>query len=434
MKAILSFSTIISISFLSHAVHFRTIGNGNWNNTTTVWSTNGITPCGCAPGFTLSSDTITINHPVNLTAHLTATASSKLQINVNGSLTNSLFDVTIANSVLLANGSMNIKKLTVQSGASLAVNNSVLILNGPTAIYGQLNSSFSSIYLLSGNLDVFSAGNFQVTNYSTLQFTNGNLRNQGNVNLCSTCCIVFDKGGITNENTGTMTGDGAAITYNGTIKNFGVWDVGIDYCSSGNDIGMPLAENCTSSNAICLNSPLALFINSFTVTAATHTNNLQWETSDESSVNHYCIEKSLDGMAWNLIIRIAPELSDSFHALHHWQDINPSIGTTVYRLSAVNNDSDTIAQRMASTFRSSADDLLIYPNPTEGIVTIHLDHASANRKVFIYSIYGTLMSEQNWPIDQLNMTISLPYPYGIYFIGVVDDRGSRMVKIRKTGE
>ena len=133
------------ISFVSYGQTYKTLASGNWNNVTNVWSTNGVTPCGCFPGNNITSDTVIVNHPLTLNASLNANSLSKIQINSSGSLTNPSFDVTISNSIVLANGSLSIRKLDVAAGGTFALTNSVLMINGSIDINGVFTSSFSNI-------------------------------------------------------------------------------------------------------------------------------------------------------------------------------------------------------------------------------------------------------------------------------------------------
>jgi hypothetical protein len=71
---------IFCFQYAATSQTYYTLTSGNWNNTTNVWSLNGTTPCGCFPGNTLVSDTLYVSHPLNLTAHINASATSKIQV------------------------------------------------------------------------------------------------------------------------------------------------------------------------------------------------------------------------------------------------------------------------------------------------------------------------------------------------------------------
>jgi hypothetical protein len=424
---------LLLLPYFTHAVHYRTLLNGNWNNTTNVWSTNGSSPCGCAPASNLISDTITINHPVNLTSHLTAAAASRLEINTNGTLTNSLFDVTVSNSIFLANGSINIKKLIVQNGGSLQITNSVLMLNGPSTVNGLLTATSSNIYLLSGNLDISIGAQLNLLNGSRIQITNGNIRNYGQLSICPTCCIAFDRGGINNESSGQVLGDGAAITYNGNFKNLNTWSIGVDYCSTGNDQGMPLTENCNSANAICLNSPLAVFVTNFSVLNSDQSVRLSWEANNEESTIHYVLSRSPNGKDWGIMERIEPHSSSSEVVSYTFEDDQPYNGINYYRLSVV-DDSDTLSQLMTSIQHKKTEEIRLFPNPTENSVTLICSPSLTEKSVYLYSPIGELIRTVPWPAQEDSILIYLPSAYGVYFITVADAYEIQHFKIRKIGE
>lgn len=433
MKPKTYFFALLLLPYFTHAVHYRTLINGNWNNTTNVWSTNGSSPCGCAPSSNVISDTITINHPVNLTSHLTAAASSKLQINTNGTLSNSLFDVSISNSILVANGSINIKRLTVQNGGSFQITNSVLMLNGSSIVNGLLTTTSSYIYLLSGNLDISLGAQLNLLNGTRVQITNGNIRNSGQLSICPTCCIAFDRGGINNESSGQVLGDGAVITYNGNFKNLNTWSLGVDYCSTGNDQGMPLVENCNSVNAICLNSPLAILVTNFSALNSEQSILLSWEATNEETTAHYVLSKSSNGKDWGVMDRIEPKPSSSEVVSYTFEDDQPGNGINYYRLSVVDN-SDTLTQLMTSVQHQKIEGIRLFPNPTENSVTLLCSPSLTEKSVYLYSTIGELIRTVVWPPQEDSILIYLPSAYGVYFISVADAYEIQHFKIRKTGE
>ena len=433
MKPKIYLLLFVFIPFISSAVHYRTLINGNWNNLTTVWSTNGISPCGCAPSVNLLSDTVTLNHPINLTAHLSANAFSKLQINQNGNLTNSLFDVSISNSILVANGSMNIKKLTIQNGGAFSIAYSVLMLNGSSNINGQFNANSSSIYILAGNLDVSSTGQFNLTNGTKVQVTNGNIKNNGNLSICANCCITFDRGGINNESSGQVIGDGATLTYNGNFKNLNSWSTGIDYCSTGTDQGMTTAENCITTNEICLNSPLADYVANFIVAPNGNANSLSWEVLNEG-IDHFIIQKSQNAFEWSLFTKLSADHENPQHTFYTWKDETPFNGINYYRLSVIDFSSDTISQAITSINRTNEDGIFIYPNPTDQSITLSRHNITLSSTIYLYSTIGQLIGTYYWPSSDESYQIELPPLNGVYFITIMNSNEIQHFKIRKTGE
>ncbi|MFP5470960.1 MAG: hypothetical protein ACLGGV_05140 [Bacteroidia bacterium] len=87
LSLLLVFSGLITSTKLN-ATDYYTLTNGDFTNTTTVWSTDGVTPCGCAP--TCVSDgthNIYINHDINLNCNLDVRNNSLISISSSGSLT-----------------------------------------------------------------------------------------------------------------------------------------------------------------------------------------------------------------------------------------------------------------------------------------------------------------------------------------------------------
>jgi hypothetical protein len=412
---ILDIIFLLLISFISYGQKYYTLTSGNWNNTTTVWSLNGSTPCGCYPGNSLVTDTIVVNHPLSLTAHLNASTLSKIQINSGGSLSNSLFDIYIANSVVLANGSINVKKLTVAAGAAFTISNSTLMINAAIDIYGSFQATFSNIYVLAGNIEVFSTGSFVIGNGSRINFTNGNFRNEGLTSICSVCCLSFDKGNVTNEISGTFTGGGSVTTSLGNIKNFGTWDPLIRWCSNGSDVGMVSPENCILANDMCLYVPLPTELVYFDGFTQNEYNTLIWETASENNTDYYLIESSKDGLNWNFLEEVDAAGTNQVLNKYNFVDQNKNSGLIYYKLSQIDLNGTTKLSQTLSLINDSEAQLILYPNPTNDQVTIQLQKNNPYTQLKIVDALGRQLNQLEIG-DTFTLEIQLPVNAGIYFI------------------
>jgi hypothetical protein len=416
MKTLLLNLCIFSFTtFFSFSQKYYTLASGNWNNTTNVWSLNGVTPCGCFPGNNLLTDSVYINHPVSLTATINASTLSKIQINPGGNLSTNTFDMVINNSIVLANGSVSIRNLSIATGGRFEIYNSTLIVSINMDIYGSFYSQFSNISAMGGNIQVFPSGSFIIGDHSRLHFLNGNFKNEGYVSICSNCCLSFDKGNVTNEAGATFTGGGTVTSSVGNIKNYGTWDPTITYCSSGNDVGMVSPENCSLANQICTFAPLPTDLVSFSGYAEENVNLLYWETASETNTDHYKLDRSIDGINWNLLGQINSTSPTGNIYTYNFSDYNALEGLTYYRLSKLNTNGDTEFSRTLSVFRNGNEDILIYPNPTSDKVWVQIKPNNSIAYICLTDISGRVIKEIETG-DALSFELQLPNDNGLYFI------------------
>lgn len=406
---------ILLCSFISLGQKYYTLASGNWNNTTNVWSLNGVTPCGCFPGNNLVTDSLFINHPINLTANINASTLSKILINPGGNLSNSGFDLIINNSVVLANGAVNIRNLYIGSGGSFSIYSSTLIVNVNMDIYGSFYAEFSNLTAMGGNIQVFPTGSFIIGDNSRLHFLNGNFRNEGYTSICADCCLSFDKGNVTNESTGTFTGGGTVMSTVGNIKNYGTWDPAITYCSSGNDVGMVSPENCIQANVLCTFAPLPTELIAFMGYAKDDSNILIWETASEVNTDHYSIEHSTDGLYWEALGNVNVEFNSQQNNSYTFGDLYPGTGIHYYRLTKINTDGEPGFIRTLSLVNDQDEEVLIFPNPARESVWVHVDPKASIHHIRLLDPSGRII-HQIATGDTFTFELPLPSQDGLYFI------------------
>jgi len=405
---------ILSFSTLSFGQKYYSLNSGNWNNTTNVWSLNGITPCGCYPGNNLITDSIFVSHPINLTSNLSASSLSKIQINPSGSLSNSNFRLAISNSVVIANGSISVKEINVSTGGSLIISNSSILVNSRILLSGYLEANASNVTIIGGNIEVYASGTFVINGNSQIHFYSGNYKNAGNTSICDSCCLTFQKGNISNESTGIFTGSGNIISDIGNISNSGSWSPTLKYCTSGFDSGMPGPEDCIGANEICTVTPLPSEIVYFKGFREQETNILQWQTASELNVSFYEIEKSIDGENW-YSIGIVNAAGNSTELLdYEFEDLDKEFGIRYYKLSQVDNDGKIGRTKTLCLSMQTKSDLSIYPNPTNENATVELNKNHEFTKLKVMDAFGRILNDIN--IDNsLIIEIQLPEQNGLYF-------------------
>lgn len=425
-----SLLAFLSICFISHGQKYYTLNSGNWNNTTTVWSLDGITPCSCFPGNSLLTDTIFVNNPINLTSNVSASSLSKIEINTTGALSNSTFDLFISNSIVLANGSISVRNLNIGLGGNFEISSSSLLVNLNLDVAGILKSSLSNITIINGNIQVSSTGSVLLENNSMIHFFNGNYKNNGLTSICSTCCISLDAGNIQNETTGTFNGNGSVISSSGNIKNYGIWNPTLKWCALGASVGMTSIENCITANANCTFAPLPIDLLNFDGYHQENKNIIFWETASENNSNYFQLNKSKDGTNWSLLTIIEAQGFSSGKHYYEYTDEDETDGINYYNLSQFDLNGHETLDKTISLINEQSSFLTFYPNPSDDKVNIQLKTNNPYKSISILDASGRKLNQLIIG-DALTFEIQLPYQIGIYFIRAEGEQISNTFKLMK---
>lgn len=142
---------------------------------------------------------------------------------------------------------------------------------------------------------------------------------------------------------------------------------------------------------------------------------LEWQTEGEWEAAYFQLERSTDdGRSFQPLARIAAVGSTEVPQTYHYIDRNPVAGDNYYRLQQVDLDG---SQRYYGPLRlnvsGAMEDLLVYPNPTEGLAQLEWP-AEANGALELRDINGRLL--QKYLLQGQNrFTLHLTdYPPGLY--------------------
>jgi len=157
------------------------------------------------------------------------------------------------------------------------------------------------------------------------------------------------------------------FTYRIDIVGDKLWNAstsGLFYMSLSDLPGITSAED----TAVLIPLPLR-YISFDLALNANETVSIKWQTADEFNIDHFEVERSVDGSTWTVLSAIRPQASNKYH----YVDISPVTGTNYYRVKAVGTDGHffftntrSIALYPRTTFR-------LWPNPAHDKVTIDID-------------------------------------------------------------
>lgn len=431
MKKLLYLSMILLMSSTDGlSLTYTTINDGNWNNNSTVWSTNGLTPCGCSPNYNLANDTVVIRNYIDLTGSLTLNGSTLLWIPAGGSLVNSVMKLELKNGKVISSGLLSINEMKIGSNAEAHFTSAVLNVQNKMEVSGIFNAHFSNVYIQNGNIDILSSGSFSVTGNSKIYFNIGNFNNYGNTIIDGESCIQLGSGNFRNYSDGTFDGTGSVISDNGNIMNQGTWSNSLNWCVSGVATGVSSTENCTTANDMCNFAPLAAELVNFNIVAGESSNIINWYTYAEEPGDWYILQRSADSRTWEQIGH-KTSVGEGGQLTHYILiDERPLQTLSYYKLIQFNADGSEGFSAILAVNPVFKQEVVVFPNPTSDRITIRFTRTEANVSVRITDSAGNTLDRYTIE-NSKEESFLIPYPCGMYFIYLEGENLYETIKVIK---
>ncbi len=145
---------------------------------------------------------------------------------------------------------------------------------------------------------------------------------------------------------------------------------------------------------------------------------INWITASEIKNDYFNVERSVDGVNYNSIIKINGSGNSSQTLNYSTIDEAPLLGISYYRLKQTDYDGETsYSDIKAVSFNRSKNLVLkIYPNPVSSQITI--DSESEIESIDIFNIYGSLVkteSASNFSVESL--------ANGAYIVNIKTENG-----------
>lgn len=290
------FAMALCLSFEAKSINYVTLNSGNWNDVTSVWSTNGgASPCGCNPGPVSGANNITVNHTISVPFDLTINGGT-LTVNASGQI-NGAFNLRISNANVNISGYVTLDKyeqgvgsiVNLTSGAILLGSNSFLVADGTLTLDNALINS--------GALTVDVPGIVSLNNSSRFFVVSGNTNIDGQLNINSLSC-TSSNGNFKIGPAGSVLGAGS-LNSGGNLNNSGFVAPTIVWCAQGAGLGMPTPENCAGANEICNAILLPVELIAFDANDVGIAIEITWSTATERNNSHFLIQFSDDAEIWN---------------------------------------------------------------------------------------------------------------------------------------
>lgn len=153
---------------------------------------------------------------------------------------------------------------------------------------------------------------------------------------------------------------------------------------------------------------------------------LAWATAKEQNTKGFEIERSADGVNWNVIGFVSSKAvngNSSEQLDYNHLDTKPLAGKNYYRLKQLDHDGKfeySNTQVVSFTLDNRA--VRIFPNPTGGMITI--EGLSGRNAIKVYNVLGKYVYSQYTAAGQNSVQLNLTeLNSGTYYISVVSEDG-----------
>lgn len=154
-------------------------------------------------------------------------------------------------------------------------------------------------------------------------------------------------------------------------------------------LGTPNPRNSLSPIAVC--SALPITFNTFDVKRNLNTASLTWKTSFESNLSKFDIQRSQDGIRWEVIASVNPNNNSEMINTYSYVDALPLKGLNYYRIKSVGINGKADYSIIKSISFDNNIDMVITPNPAHGQFQITWNAVNTNNMVSVYDASGRLV-------------------------------------------
>ncbi|OWP61943.1 hypothetical protein CDA63_16710 [Hymenobacter amundsenii] len=179
--------------------------------------------------------------------------------------------------------------------------------------------------------------------------------------------------------------------------------------------------------------PLPVVLVNFTATPAYPRALLRWTTATEENNSHFEVERSLDGVKFQRIGRVAGHGTTAEAQQYTYPDnMNPPPAQVLYyRLRQVDKDgSGTYSPVAAVTFRTpvAAPTVLLYPNPVTTVLNVALSGMELGGRLVVVALSGQVLLEKVITAPETALDVQ-QLPAGTYSLLVYPLHGKRLQRL-----
>ncbi|MBX9851267.1 MAG: DUF4832 domain-containing protein [Cytophagaceae bacterium] len=165
---------------------------------------------------------------------------------------------------------------------------------------------------------------------------------------------------------------------------------------------------------------------------------LKWITTSEKNNSYFNVERSNDGITYEIIGQIPGNNNSSQIISYQFEDDSPMIGTNYYKLSQVDADGAISYVGLVLIHFAKEEQFFVYPNPSSGIINLEIILNSPSYEIEVYNSLGIkVYSEGKNEVNGMILLKTLDLSYlssGIYFVHVTTQSHSSIKKLYLKGD
>lgn len=157
-------------------------------------------------------------------------------------------------------------------------------------------------------------------------------------------------------------------------------------------------------------------------------NLLSWQTATEHNNDYFIIERSEDGIQFDQITLYPGQGSSNDISNYSFIDDSFEGTKNYYRLTQVDFNGEMETHNTIIVQSESDAELIVYPNPSDGLLTIETNDKSGNSILTIKNSMGQLILNQEFPKSN-QIVLELNEDSGVYFVQLQTSNESFIKKI-----
>lgn len=165
-------------------------------------------------------------------------------------------------------------------------------------------------------------------------------------------------------------------------------------------------------------TPLPITLLDFTAKKEGRTVVLNWATASEENNDRFEIEKTMDGVNWEVFQTLKGKNHSSSIINYETVDVNPNMGTNYYRLKQIDYNGTFTHSTVRSAIFNAPIELTVYPNPSNDFVTVN---RSENVTIQLINDLGQNISINQEASNESTILDVSNLNSGVYFIRIQED-------------
>jgi hypothetical protein len=261
-------------------------------------------------------------------------------------------------------------------------------------------------------------GGVDSDNDGTPDYMDTNSDNDGASDLVEAYDI--NKNGLTNTTPKNVDSDGDGLDNAFDTDGSSATDNGGPTNSNQTPTSFPNDDNSTTSERDWreISSTLPVSLISFDAVLINKHVELTWATASEVNNDYFIIQRSIDNINYLDISRVEGNGNSNIIINYFALDLDLPQGAIYYRLKQIDYNGTTDFSEIRVVSNNTSNELLIYPNPSQGIFTIESTQAV---EVVIRSISGQIIDNHRLSANSRNTIDISEQTSGMYLLTIISE-------------